>query len=157
MSKYFEPAVGMYSVVSPGVFLRPITSLIFGRYYPIRSFRVIGGRGGNLLNIFIVLLNRHFTIYQQSNIGLVLHGVQEYELSLKFLEEALKINLKYHGEKSLKAAIRLVYNPFNLLNNCLPLDRKSKGRRFESCTRSIFAMLISCSHCSDGSMWLPFW
>ena len=42
----------------------------------------------------------------QSNIGLVLHGIQEYDLSLKFLDEALKINLKYHGEKSLKAAIR---------------------------------------------------
>jgi len=22
---------------------------------------------------------------------------------------------------------------------------------------SFFAMLISCSRCSDGSMWLPFW
>uniref|UniRef100_H2Y5F0 Clu domain-containing protein n=1 Tax=Ciona savignyi TaxID=51511 RepID=H2Y5F0_CIOSA len=40
-----------------------------------------------------------------SNIGLVLHGVQEYDLSLRFLEEALKINIKYHGEKSLKAAL----------------------------------------------------
>nr|XP_026693476.1 clustered mitochondria protein homolog isoform X1 [Ciona intestinalis] len=40
-----------------------------------------------------------------SNIGLVLHGVQEYDLSLRFLEEALKINVKYHGQKSLKAAL----------------------------------------------------
>ncbi|XP_076823166.1 clustered mitochondria protein homolog isoform X2 [Clavelina lepadiformis] len=40
-----------------------------------------------------------------SNIGLVLHGVQEYDLSLRFLDEALKINMKYHGSKSLKAAI----------------------------------------------------
>jgi len=37
------------------------------------------------------------------------------------------------------------------------VDRKSKGRRFKSCVRSIFAMVISCSRCSDGSMWLPFW
>nr|CAB3231841.1 clustered mitochondria protein homolog [Phallusia mammillata] len=40
-----------------------------------------------------------------SNIGLVLHGVQEYDLSLRFLDEALKINIKYHGEGSLKAAL----------------------------------------------------
>ena len=61
--------------------------------------------------LYLDQLFRHvykISYFLQSNIGLVLHGVQEYELSLKFLEEALKINLKYHGEKSLKAAIRLV-------------------------------------------------
>ncbi|XP_031751987.1 clustered mitochondria protein homolog isoform X2 [Xenopus tropicalis] len=40
-----------------------------------------------------------------SNIGLVLHGVMEYDLSLRFLENALTINSKYHGVKSLKVAL----------------------------------------------------
>ncbi|XP_069766359.1 clustered mitochondria protein homolog isoform X2 [Narcine bancroftii] len=40
-----------------------------------------------------------------SNIGLVLHGVMEYELALRFLESALAINGKYHGAKSLKVAL----------------------------------------------------
>ncbi|XP_060799958.1 clustered mitochondria protein homolog isoform X2 [Neoarius graeffei] len=39
-----------------------------------------------------------------SNIGLVLHGVMEYDLSLRFLENALAINSKYHGPRSLKVA-----------------------------------------------------
>ncbi|XP_062887721.1 clustered mitochondria protein homolog isoform X2 [Mobula hypostoma] len=40
-----------------------------------------------------------------SNIGLVLHGVMEYDLALRFLESALAINGKYHGTKSLKVAL----------------------------------------------------
>nr|XP_020666387.1 clustered mitochondria protein homolog [Pogona vitticeps] len=40
-----------------------------------------------------------------NNIGLVLHGVMEYDLSLRFLENALVINSKYHGAKSLKVAL----------------------------------------------------
>ncbi|TRY92541.1 hypothetical protein DNTS_024548 [Danionella cerebrum] len=40
-----------------------------------------------------------------SNIGLVLHGVMEYDLSLRFLENALAINTKYHGSRSLKVAL----------------------------------------------------
>ncbi|XP_066455723.1 clustered mitochondria protein homolog isoform X1 [Eleutherodactylus coqui] len=40
-----------------------------------------------------------------SNIGLVLHGVMEYDLSLRFLENALNVNSKFHGAKSLKVAL----------------------------------------------------
>ncbi|XP_058857010.1 clustered mitochondria protein homolog isoform X1 [Acipenser ruthenus] len=40
-----------------------------------------------------------------SNIGLVLHGVMEFDLSLRFLENALAINSKYHGARSLKVAL----------------------------------------------------
>uniref|UniRef100_A0A8C8CI36 Clustered mitochondria protein homolog n=1 Tax=Oncorhynchus tshawytscha TaxID=74940 RepID=A0A8C8CI36_ONCTS len=40
-----------------------------------------------------------------SNIGLVLHGVMEYDLSLRFLENSLAINSKYHGPRSLKVAL----------------------------------------------------
>ena len=46
-----------------------------------------------------------------SNIGLILHAVGEYDLSLKFLEKALELNLKFHGPKSLK-----VNNQSYLLN-----------------------------------------
>ncbi|XP_077397437.1 clustered mitochondria protein homolog isoform X1 [Festucalex cinctus] len=40
-----------------------------------------------------------------SNIGLVLHGVMEYDLSLRFLANVLAINSKYHGPRSLKVAL----------------------------------------------------
>ncbi|XP_076130997.1 clustered mitochondria protein homolog [Alosa pseudoharengus] len=39
-----------------------------------------------------------------SKIGLVLHALTEYSLSLRFLENALSINIKYHGLSSLKVA-----------------------------------------------------
>lgn len=44
-------------------------------------------------------------MFLQSNISLILHAVGEYELSLRFLEHALSLNIKYYGEKSLKVAV----------------------------------------------------
>lgn len=41
----------------------------------------------------------------QSNISLILHAVGEYELSLRFLEHALALNIKYYGKTSLKVAV----------------------------------------------------
>ncbi|XP_015380377.1 PREDICTED: clustered mitochondria protein homolog isoform X2 [Diuraphis noxia] len=40
-----------------------------------------------------------------SNISLILHAVQEYDLSLRFLEKALALNIKFYGPKSLKVAV----------------------------------------------------
>ncbi|KAL1450678.1 hypothetical protein WDU94_003013, partial [Cyamophila willieti] len=40
-----------------------------------------------------------------SNISLILHAVGEYELSLRFLEKALALNVQYYGSKSLKVAV----------------------------------------------------
>ncbi|KAK6638065.1 hypothetical protein RUM44_008490 [Polyplax serrata] len=40
-----------------------------------------------------------------SNISLILHAVGEYDLSLRFLEKALALNVKYYGAKSLKVAV----------------------------------------------------
>ena len=40
-----------------------------------------------------------------SNIGLILHAVGQYGLSLQFLEAALALNTKFHGARSLKAAV----------------------------------------------------
>jgi len=34
-----------------------------------------------------------------------LHAVQEYDLSLRFLEKALALNIKFYGPKSLKVAV----------------------------------------------------
>lgn len=41
----------------------------------------------------------------QSNIGIILHAIGEYDHSLRFVEHALKINLKIHGKMSLKTAL----------------------------------------------------
>lgn len=41
----------------------------------------------------------------QSNIALFLHATGEFRHSVRFLEHALAINLKYHGERSLKVAV----------------------------------------------------
>ena len=48
-----------------------------------------------------------------------MHGVQEYELSLKFLDEALKLNEKYHGVESQRVALRSVHNKLNLSDKAL--------------------------------------
>jgi len=40
-----------------------------------------------------------------SNIGLILHAVGEYDISLKFLEKALALNQRFHGAKTLKVAV----------------------------------------------------
>lgn len=48
-------------------------------------------------------------------LGLVFHGLMEYELSLKFLQNALNLTSKYHGAASLKHAHRFV-NDRNTIN-----------------------------------------
>lgn len=40
-----------------------------------------------------------------SNIGLILHAVGQYSLSLQFLEKSLELHIKFFGEKSLKVAL----------------------------------------------------
>ncbi|XP_013383660.1 clustered mitochondria protein homolog isoform X4 [Lingula anatina] len=40
-----------------------------------------------------------------SNIGLILHAAGQYELSLSFLENALKLNTRFYGTQSLKVAM----------------------------------------------------
>ncbi|XP_034652974.1 protein clueless isoform X1 [Drosophila subobscura] len=40
-----------------------------------------------------------------SNISLILHALGEYELSLRFIEHALKLNLKYFGNKAMHVAV----------------------------------------------------
>ncbi|XP_059147572.1 clustered mitochondria protein homolog isoform X2 [Physella acuta] len=40
-----------------------------------------------------------------SNIGLILQAVEEYDLALRYLEHALQLNIKYFGAESLKTAM----------------------------------------------------
>ncbi|KAI8739324.1 clustered mitochondria protein [Biomphalaria glabrata] len=40
-----------------------------------------------------------------SNIGLILQAVEEYDFSLRYLEHALQLNIKYFGPESLKTAM----------------------------------------------------
>lgn len=40
-----------------------------------------------------------------SNIGLILHSVGEYEMSIQFLKSALNLNIFYYGNNSLKVAV----------------------------------------------------
>nr|XP_027202983.1 clustered mitochondria protein homolog [Dermatophagoides pteronyssinus] len=40
-----------------------------------------------------------------SNIGLILHAIGEYDYSLRFLEHALQLNLRYFGKRNLKVAL----------------------------------------------------
>ena len=46
----------------------------------------------------------HF-YFLQSNISLILHAVGEFELSLRFLEKALALNIRYYGANSIKVAV----------------------------------------------------
>lgn len=46
-----------------------------------------------------------FSLNRQSNIALILHAAGEFRHSVRFLEHALALNIKYFGEKSLKVAV----------------------------------------------------
>lgn len=46
----------------------------------------------------------HAFLSVQSKIGLMLHGVMQCDLALKFLENALALTSKYQGPTSLKVA-----------------------------------------------------
>lgn len=46
-----------------------------------------------------------FPLFPQSNIALILHAAGEFRHSVRFLEHALALNIKYFGEKSLKTAV----------------------------------------------------
>jgi len=57
------------------------------------------------LSLMVVGENHPHIALLDSNIGLILHAVAEYELSLKFLEKALELSKKYFGARSLKTAV----------------------------------------------------
>lgn len=57
----------------------------------------------------------------QSNIGLILHAVEEYELSLRFLEHALTLNIRYEPLSCLMPPLpypQLLFQGFFLHPQC---------------------------------------
>ncbi len=54
------------------------------------------------LTLIVIGENHPEVALLDSNIGLILHAVGEYDLSLRFLEKALILNKKYYGTRSLK-------------------------------------------------------
>jgi len=54
------------------------------------------------LTLIVIGENHPEVALLDSNIGLILHAVGEYDLSLRFLEKALVLNKKYYGSRSLK-------------------------------------------------------
>ena len=46
------------------------------------------------ITICFYFVNMSLVFYLQSNIGLILHAVGEYDLSLRFLQKALELNTK---------------------------------------------------------------
>ncbi|KAJ3589840.1 hypothetical protein NHX12_010681 [Muraenolepis orangiensis] len=82
-------------------------------YIYLALYCFAGGRPASVLRLlyrarYLTLLvsgEDHPQVVQvDSMLGLVLHGLMKYELSLKFLQNALKITLKYHHAASLKCA-----------------------------------------------------
>lgn len=57
------------------------------------------------LTLIVIGENHPEVALLDSNIGLILHAVGEYDLSLRFLEKALALNKKYYGSRSLKVAV----------------------------------------------------
>lgn len=65
-----------------------------------------------VIDVSIVIMEKnctylyiYFILFQQSNIGLILHAIGEYDYSLRFLEHALQLNLRYFGKRNLKVAL----------------------------------------------------
>ncbi|GIY01947.1 clustered mitochondria protein homolog [Caerostris darwini] len=77
-----------------------------------------------------------------SNIGLILHAVGEYDLSLRFLENALKLNIKYYGNKSLKVAVS--YHLVARTQSCMGEFRGALQNEKE--TYSIYKQQLGESH-----------
>ncbi|CAO1391288.1 unnamed protein product [Diamesa hyperborea] len=77
-----------------------------------------------------------------SNISLILHAVGEYELSLRFLEHALALNIKYYGTKSLKVAVS--YHLVARTQSCMGDFRSALNSEKE--TYSIYKQQLGETH-----------
>lgn len=86
-----------------------------------------------------ISFSSHSFIHAQSNISLILHAVGEYELSLRFLEHALALNIKYYGEKSLKVAVS--YHLVARTQSCMGDFRSALSSEKE--TYAIYKQLVS--------------
>lgn len=75
----------------------------------------------------------------QSNIALFLHATGEFRHSVRFLEHALALNIKYHGEKSLKVAVS--YHLVARTQSCMGDFRSALCSEKE--TYAIYKQLVS--------------
>lgn len=72
---------------------------------------------------------------------MILHAVGEYELSLRFLEHALGLNIKYYGPKSLKVAVS--YHLVARTQSCMGDFRSALNSEKE--TYAIYKQQVSSS------------
>ncbi|XP_059480383.1 clustered mitochondria protein homolog isoform X2 [Neocloeon triangulifer] len=77
-----------------------------------------------------------------SNISLILHALGEYELSLRFLEKALELNIKYNGPRSLKVAV--TYHLVARTQSCMGDFRTALHNEKE--TYAIYKHLLGDEH-----------
>lgn len=93
---------------------RYLALLICGDNHPDIALLDVSDRSNwnwlcNIFNpIFPIFIVVHFSsvfYFLQSNIALILHAAGEFRHSVRFLEHALALNIKYYGEKSLKVAV----------------------------------------------------
>ncbi|KAK5639875.1 hypothetical protein RI129_010686 [Pyrocoelia pectoralis] len=77
-----------------------------------------------------------------SNISLILHAVGEYDLSLRFLEKALALNIKYYGVKSLKVAVS--YHLVARTLSCMGKFREALNNEKEAYT--IYKLQLGDNH-----------
>lgn len=77
--------------------------------------------------------------FLQSNIALFLHATGEFRHSVRFLEHALALNIKYHGEKSLKVAVS--YHLVARTQSCMGDFRSALCSEKE--TYAIYKQLVS--------------
>ncbi|CAB3380510.1 Hypothetical predicted protein [Cloeon dipterum] len=77
-----------------------------------------------------------------SNISLILHALGEYELSLRFLEKALELNIKYNGPRSLKVAV--TYHLVARTQSCMGDFRSALQNEKE--TYAIYKHLLGDEH-----------
>merc|ERR1711992_516923 len=94
------------------------------------------------LSLVVIGENHPEVALIDSNIGLILHAVGEYDLSLKFLEKALDLNIKYHGAKSLKVAVS--YHLVARTQSCMGDFRSALANEKE--TYSIYRSQLGDEH-----------
>lgn len=83
---------------------------------------------------------------------MILHAVGEYELSLRFLEHALALNIKYYGEKSLKVAVS--YHLVARTQSCMGDFRSALNNEKE--TYAIYKQQVSSLNSSRPSEEVDF-
>lgn len=94
------------------------------------------------LTLIVIGENHPEVALLDSNIGLILHAVGEYDLSLRFLEKALVLNKKYYGSRSLKVAVS--YHLVARTQSCMGDFRSALQNEKE--TYTIYKLLLGEEH-----------